>query len=337
MKKVLKAAVFWVILMCVGTLWNEVTLNRTGEGCIQLSDFYKMEEDKVDVLCIGSSHIYYGIHTCRLFDEYGIASYLLASPGQPVWISYYLLEEALKTQKPKAVIFDIGTLFQRDDDFGKYSWETVISMKPSKTKWDAIKAINCYGECLDTLGAFLSFPYYHTRVFSLTGQDYKNTERIRYHGYRPEFGTIETEELEEWEAKQGEYSNKPVAVTKRTEVYLRKIIELCQNSGIHLMLVNSPYANQTVEKQEAGNYIRLVAKEYQIPVIEGNRLLDEMQIEFEDDLLDASHLNYNGSIKYTDYLAKWMESNFNLPDRRGDERYLEWERMSSLLRQNLPS
>ncbi len=117
---------------------NYMTLNRKSEGCIQLADFYELDKNQVDVLCIGSSHVYYGINTCQLFEDYGIASYLLASPGQPVWISYYLLEEALKTQYPRLVVLDIGTLYRKEEDFGAYSWETVISMKPSKTKWGAI-------------------------------------------------------------------------------------------------------------------------------------------------------------------------------------------------------
>ncbi len=152
---------------------NHLTLNRTSEGCIQLSDFYQLEKNQTDVLCIGSSHVYYGINTCLLYDDYGMASYLLASPGQPVWISYYLLEEALKTQNPGLVIFDIGTLFQKADDFGSSSWETLISMKPSRTKWNALKAVNRYGEVLDTIGAFLTFPYYHMRSLSLDEQDFK--------------------------------------------------------------------------------------------------------------------------------------------------------------------
>ncbi len=143
-KIVFRMLCFWCVLGGMVLALNHVTLNRSSEGCIQLADFYKLDEEEVDVLCIGSSHVYYGINTCQLYDDYGIASYLLASPGQPVWISYYLLEEALKTQKPRLVIFDIGTLFRKEEDFGSYSWETLISMKPSQTKWNAIQAVNQY-------------------------------------------------------------------------------------------------------------------------------------------------------------------------------------------------
>ena len=97
-----------------------------------------------------------------------------------------------------------------------------------------------------------------------------------------------------------------------------------------LLLVNSPFANQVEEKRVAGNYIRVIADSYGVPLLEGNYLVDEMEIDFEKDLLDASHLNYFGSVKYTKYLAEWMQEHCQLPDRRGNVDYWEWEEVSDL-------
>ncbi|KAI4451890.1 hypothetical protein C823_006450 [Eubacterium plexicaudatum ASF492] len=57
-----------------------------------------------------------------------------------------------------------------------------------------------------------------------------------------------------------------------------------------------------------------------------------MQIRFADDLLDASHLNYYGSLKYTDYLAAWMQEHIDIPDRRNDAAYEKWAQISELFR-----
>lgn len=336
MKKILRTFIFLSVIAGVSMVLNQVTLNRDSEGCIQLSDFYELEKGRVDLLCIGSSHVYYGINTCRLYDDYGIASYLLASPGQPVWLSYYLLEEALKTQEPKLVLLDIGTIYRKEEDFGVYSWETLISMKPSATKWKAVQAVNWYGEEIDAAGAFFSFPYYHTRYAALTYEDYHRTEQIRYNGYKPEFTRISESELSKWEntAFTGQESDTPSgeaeAITERAEHYLRKFIELCRDREIQLLLVNSPFANLVEEKQAADNYIASIAEEYGVPLIEGNKYKEEMQIDFAEDLLDASHLNYYGSVKYTDYLAAWIAENSSLPDRRNDTEYYAWEAVSDL-------
>ncbi len=279
MKKLCSTLFLLCMFVGIATVLGRATLNRTDAGCIQLADFYRLEEDTVDVLFVGSSHVYYSINTCNLYDDYGIASYLLASPAQPVWISYYFLQEALKTQSPRLVVFDVCTLYKKQSDVGAASLPSLISMKPSREKWKAIRAVNQEEKLLDAVSAFFSFPYYHTRYDELTRQDYENTKRVRY------------------------------------------------QKNIPLLLVNSPYLNQTEEKQKAYNYVFAIAKEYNIPFLDSN-FVKEMQIDFAKDLLEPSHLNYYGSEKYTDYLAKWIKAHCPLPDRRADKRYQSWEEMS---------
>lgn len=331
MKKLCSTLFLLCMFAGIVIVLGRATLNRTDAGCIQLADFYKLEEDTVDVLCVGSSHVYYSINTCMLYDDYGMASYLLASPAQPVWISYYFLEEALKTQSPKLVVFDVCTLYKKQSDLGAASWPSLISMKPSREKWKAIHAVNQEEKLLDAVGAFFSFPYYHTRYDELTRQDYENTKRVRYHGYKPDFQVISSRELLCWANIDRTGFDEMEPVSERTERYLRKLIELCMEQKIPLVFVNSPYLNQTEEKQKAYNYVFAIAKEYGIPYLDSN-FVEEMQIDFSKDLLEPSHLNYYGSVKYTDYLAKWMKSHYEIPDRRTDSRYQSWGEASRKFR-----
>lgn len=333
MKKAKKIAgcffLFGLIYAVVFSL-NKMTLNRTSQGCIQLNDFYKLEDHTVDALFIGSSHVYYSVNTCMLYDDYGIAGYLLASPGQPVWISYYFLEEALKTQSPKLVVFDICTLYQKAADVGASSWPSLISMKPSATKWNAIRAVNSEGKLLDAVGAFFSFPYYHTRYDELTKQDFYNTKRVRYNGYKPDFTRISKEEVREWEQVDRTGFEKIGTITSRTETYLRRLIELCRDRQIPLLLVNAPYVNHTLEKQQAYNYIDQIAAEYGVPFLDAN-YDSRISVDDEKDFFEPSHLNYKGSLKYTRYLAEAL-SGYGLLDRRGEARYQHWEEVSLLFR-----
>lgn len=324
MKKLFSTLFLLCMLTGVATGLYAATLNRSDEGCVQLSDFYKLDDHTVDVLFVGSSHVYYSINTCMLYDDHGIASYLLASPGQPVWISYYFLKEALKTQSPRLVVFDVCTLYKKESDIGAASWPSLISMKPSITKWEAICAVNQKERQLDSVGAFFSFPYYHTRYGRLSEPEQ------RYNGYKPDFGVISKSELAEWENPDRTNFDKIEPVSAQTEHYLRKLIELCLDREIQLLLVNSPYLNQTEEKQAAYNYVFQVAQEYGVPFIDSN-FVEELHIDFAEDLLEPSHLNYYGSVKYTDYLAGWLGEHYELPDRRADIRYGGWEEASKKL------
>lgn len=329
-KKMLGCISIFGMIFAVMLSLNKATLNRTSQGCIQLNDFYQLKEHTVDALFIGSSHVYYSVNTCMLYDNYGIASYLLASPGQPVWISYYFLEEALKTQSPQLVIFDICTLYQKAADVGASSWPGLISMKPSFTKWNAIQAVNSEEKLLDAVGAFFSFPYYHTRYDELTKQDYYNTKRVRYNGYKPDFTRISKEEIKKWEQVDKTGFDKTGTITSRTETYLRRLIGLCQDRQIPLLFVNAPYVNHTLEKQQAYNYIAKIAQECGVPYLDAN-YDSRISIDYEKDFFEPSHLNYRGSLKYTKYLAEALTA-YGLSDRRKDENYQHWEQVSTLFR-----
>lgn len=324
MKKLCGTVFLFVMLAALLFGLHKATLNQTDEGCIQLADFYRLKDHTVDVLFVGSSHVYYSVNTCKLYDEYGIAGYLLASPGQPVWISYYFLEEALKTQTPKLVVFDICTLYRKENKIGTASLPSLISMKPSVQKWHAIRAANEPNKTLDSISAFFSFPYYHTRYVRSAAREQ------RYNGYKPDFRVISQKELEQWQNPDRSGFDQTVPISEKTEHYVRKLIELCQEKGIRMLFVNAPYLNQTKKKQTSYNYVFQIAQEYGIPYIDGNYVA-EMNIDFSKDLLEPSHLNYYGALKYTRYLAEWIEMHADIPDRRGDSRYSGWEEASRQL------
>ena len=73
--------------------------------------FYRMPENSVDVLFLGSSHAASAFNPQIFFNEYGIKSYNLGCEQQSLLTSYYWLREALRFQSPKAVILDTYMVF----------------------------------------------------------------------------------------------------------------------------------------------------------------------------------------------------------------------------------
>lgn len=54
-------------------------------------------------------------------------------------------------------------------------------------------------------------------------------------------------------------------------------------------------------------------------------MYDELGLNPETDMAEASHLNYRGTEKLSRYLAGWLASNYDLADHRGDEAYASWD------------
>ena len=108
-----KLAGFWIRAVCFAVITvllliyaNYVFTPKHDYGICSMMTYYAQESDTIDVLTIGTSLAYAGINTNVLWKEYGIAAYNLCSAEQPFWVSYYTLQEALKTQHPKVILLD---------------------------------------------------------------------------------------------------------------------------------------------------------------------------------------------------------------------------------------
>ena len=72
----------------------------------RIQAFYQQEKNSHDVIYLGSSYAYCGISPLTIWEEQGITGYVFAGTGQKAWMSAYYLEEALKYQAPKVVVFE---------------------------------------------------------------------------------------------------------------------------------------------------------------------------------------------------------------------------------------
>jgi hypothetical protein len=52
-----------------------------------------------------------------------------------------------------------------------------------------------------------------------------------------------------------------------------------------------------------------------------------------DDVADRSHLNYRGTLKFTHCLGEKIKENFEITDRRGDDRFSSWDRNQAVITQ----
>jgi len=106
---------FLAILAILLVHWNKVFSFKYSEGMASMTIFGEQEENTIDAIIFGSSHVYQNINTAVLWNEYGIASYDLTGPLQPLWNTYYCMETALKTQVPKVMIVDMFTAVLETD------------------------------------------------------------------------------------------------------------------------------------------------------------------------------------------------------------------------------
>ena len=80
-----------------------------------IGEYYK-ETTSHDLLILGDCEVYENISPVTLWEEYGITSYIRGSANQLPAQSYYLLEDTLRYETPKAVLFHVAAMKMEGQD-----------------------------------------------------------------------------------------------------------------------------------------------------------------------------------------------------------------------------
>ncbi|MDO4293220.1 MAG: hypothetical protein Q4C65_08365 [Eubacteriales bacterium] len=301
---------------------NRILCVKSPHGVDQARYLYVQPKNTVDVLFLGSSHVHCNVSPQILWEEHGMASYLLTGAEQPIWNSYYYLVEALKTQKPRLVVLDMFCPARFYEDY-QYKWldQNLDGMAPSLNKWRAVKA----STEIERADYLLGFPKYHSRYGELTKADFQNfvwnrEQQARWKGYTPlvtHAGLTEPDVSHVTGVRE---------MSDKSREYFDKIVALTRREGIALALISGPYLLEDSD-QEVYNSIGRIAQEEGLLFFNTNtrQHYRAMGLDFGTDFADHAHLNEAGSAKYTEYLGEWLDSHYELPDRRGQERYASWE------------
>ncbi len=312
MKIIIKVICFGLIF-CF--LLQSITFVLRDKICSELIlGFEDEQEQSLDVLFMGSSMSYQHVYPYELWNEYGIASYNLGTAAQILPITYYLLDYALEKQSPNVVVLDVGMCYegnkQYSDERLHQVWDNVDWSVPK------IKAIEDLA--IHPAAFYIELIQYHSRWKDITEADFH--ENVDYAKgasacmARKAFEPVTILDPSEQEA--------PPQVSIE---YLNKIIALCHEREIELVLTAMPTYRDAQERQKMFNYIGAMAQEQGIEFINFHFLMDELDIRWERDFFDETHLNYYAGQKVTNYLGSHLQQQYGISDHRGESAYMAWD------------
>ncbi len=156
------------VLWCLERLLMPKYMGKVIEG--NLTEEYYKETTGHDVLILGNCEAYENISPLVLWREFGITSYIRGNAQQLIAQSYYLLEDTLRTETPKAVILNISSMTQFEQDNESYNRMTLDGMRWSSAKWQAVLATKMEGEhMIEYIFPLLRF---HSRWKELEREDF---------------------------------------------------------------------------------------------------------------------------------------------------------------------
>lgn len=292
-------------------------------GICSMMNYYAQPEDSIDVLCVGTSMFYAGVNTNVLWSEYGIAAYNLCSAEQPFWVSYYTIQEAIKTQHPKVILLDAKPAVYADD-YSRHG-RTIMStyaIRGLKNRLGATLA--CVEDPKEAIAFMLSLPEVHGNYADVTANDFVFPPDNGGRGSDWK-GFIEANATEQHQRPSLVWNSVCRNMNSREEEYARRIFELAQEENIPVMLVGMPNPDYAYDHMYY-NALWKVAEEYGISGINYNDPELRYGLRYSRHFADWQHLNVEGSVIFSRRLAEDLLSMLELRDHRGDPYYESYDR-----------
>ena len=299
---------------------SEVLRRKSGAEADMIHTFYDVKKDSLDVLFLGSSHLYYGVQPNVLWREYGIAAYDMGSAEQTVASSYFLLTEALAYQKPEVVVLETYYLWYPELYNGEARLRQAFDgMRYGKAKREMLDVMLPELDWKERMTYCLPFLKYHERWDALEDYDFHTKPYLR--GARIDYTVAKVEDP----GLPEEASDLP----KLSLEYLEKLWKLCEENDTELVLLAIPYGSEAdtdryLKRQGMNLTLEDWARERGIPFRFYQKEEPEL-IDFATDFRDQTHLNTEGAGKLTADLGAWLAKDYALPDHRGDRAYSSYE------------
>lgn len=290
--------VFAVLLWACSAGIQIIVRNVSGSVSGRSRVFASVSAEKkntIDVLVAGDSESYTSVSPMDLWDRAGIAAYDCGQPGQRIQETYYILKTAFRTQSPKLVLFETNTMF-RDPGFLK---NVQLSLtEPLAYHFPVIKYHNAWKALFDGPGG----------------------PKKSYKGFEIRDKVVSYEGDEEYMKETKDKAQIPEVV----RIYMEKIKRLCEKNGADLLLVSAPSPKNYNYKKH--NSLEEYARENDLPYVDLNMKFRDIGIDWKMDSYDrGDHLNISGARKVTAYMGKYLSDNYDLPDRRNDDGWREWD------------
>lgn len=275
-------------------------------------------KDSLDVLVLGSSLAYCDVIPSVLYEEAGLASFVMAGPQQTLPVTYYYLRQALRTQSPQTVLLEVtGAYFDPDN---RHLKANLALMPYGPDRWLATLS-----ETRGTQRLGLLFPLYayHDRWDELTQEDL--TQGLFGQGTDPLAGYTFLDEATPIQglSVREDLDGDPEHFARAMD-YLGRIRDLCADRDVRLVCFLSPAPQRMDgEKRE-----RLAAalEDMGLSLWDLNDRFDDFGFDLSQDFYDPRHLNYRGAEKFSRGLAGLLAEWGAAPAGKGDAAL--WEQRS---------
>lgn len=329
MKKIFRTikvcAFLTIFLLCLAVVSKILSYEHETEPDLTMKEFYSLKEDTVQVVAVGSSHVTLGFSPMEAYKQFKITSYNFGTNKQPIDLSYHLVKEALKTQSPQVVIYDVASLFYGGKDVNTARFRYIMDGMPLSlnkvelafcaAKYNSTDEIFAVGEALCPIY------YFHDRWKEIGEEEFNVDKSVSY--LKGQFMRTYIKEIDydydKVEAKIANQISEGTAeeptISEYYKSYLLKMKQVCDENGVKLLLMTTPTVRWNSLKADA---IKKICKETGLDFLDQN-MPDGELIDYSQHMADGNHVTAYGAKYTTKHFCEYIIENYGVEGKSNPE------------------
>ncbi len=286
-------------------------------------DFLELPAGSVEALFLGSSLVHANINPAVLWEGSGVRSYDLSGSEQSLATTRHYLDEALRTQSPQVVVLDLHMFSIPNlplNENQKRSNHTMMPLGPSKLRalYDAVPAT-------EWAGYILPLVQFHSRWAELEREDFRPGKWAE-HSPTLFMGYRKVERVEPQEVTT-QVRNVDEGLYETNYRMLEAIVDSAEQGGAEVLLVVGPSTRVAVHDKWIARLEDDLARDHpSVKILETQRLVGEMGIDYQTDYYDDLHLNNVGAEKYSKWLGQRLSEMYGIGSSPDEALDAPWRR-----------
>lgn len=292
----------------------------------EFTGFYGERKNSLNVIAIGGSSVYRYLNSPKLWENYGITSYNLSTPGQSIYVIENLLEEALKTQSPDLFMIETRKFVRTGSQAAPENRLRLVTdnMKYSLNRFNLIN--KTVPEFKERLSYYFDIINYHSNWENITRKS------ISYAGNQTKASMKGWSNVSAHQViKKKDYSRleETAPISENAEEALISLLEYCKEKKLPVLFVSMPY-EITKKHTRKNNYMRPIIESYGYTFLDCNDYYEEIGLDFSVDFYNTYHTNALGALKCTDFIGSYITGNYDIKPVISPAVKMEWDEAAKL-------
>ena len=334
-KQIARCCAFLLVICMTLVVVNDLfELENTTNYDKRFSTYRNLKSNIIDVVTVGTSGLDRYYIAAKGFEDYGLSVYNLTSDAMPCWLYKNVIEYAYEFQNPELLVVDIraftqdNNIYEEVDARGRRVLDAMNLTSPARIR-AGFKAMEISHKLSQDnpkfdLSYLLSFVKFHGKWQE---DDYYISKNLfsRAHKYGSFYINSERTLLSYKNKAKPRDPELRVELDPISEEALYEVIDFLKKKELNVLFIETPKF-ETKEEMGRANIIREVIKENGFKNIdfcetdENGTFIYAPDLVPETDFYNEGHVNYYGAEKFTPVLAEYLRENYDLPDRRNDEK-----------------